>query len=273
VKKIFFSLVILVSLVFLWYKAVDFSEIKTDETGADEQDNKAAILRFALVADSESENDQLKKALDIAKSRGVSFVIGLGDFTSLGEESDLLAVKKVFDDSGLKYYVTAGDRDMWDSRDNGWEATVLFEQAFGKPTHEFGADKVGFLVLSNADIYKGITGDDWEQFNSFVAKDYKLKFIFAHKTPYHPQSAHIMGEDSVAVADQAKRLIKLVEENKVDGFFSGDLHFFARFNSPNGVKITTIGAVSAARNFQGPRFAIVTVYNDYSWEVEDVEIR
>ena len=233
---------------------------------------KAPILKFAIVSDSENENDQLKKALDIAKSNGASFVIGLGDFTPLGVESDLMIVKKVFDDSGLKYYVTAGDRDMRDSRDNGWEATALFEQTFGKPTHEFGADEVGFLVLSNADIYKGIGGDDWEQLNSFVRKDYKLKFIFAHKTPYHPQSAHVMGADSAVVASQANRLIELIEENKVDGFFSGDLHFFARFNSPNGVKITTIGAVNSARNFQGPRFAVVKVYGDYSWEVEDVPI-
>ena len=66
----------------------------------------------------------------------------------------------------------------------------------------------------------------------------------------------------------------LLEQKRVDGFFSGDLHFFARFNSPSqAVKMTTIGAVNSARNFQGPRFAIVTVYSDYSWEVEDVEIR
>ena len=82
-----------------------------------------------------------------------------------------------------------------------------------------------------------------------------------------------MGEENEAVAGQANRLIKLIEERNVDGFFSGDLHFFARFNSPSGVKITTIGAVDAERNSQGPRFATVTVYNDYSWDVSDVEIR
>ena len=66
----------------------------------------------------------------------------------------------------------------------------------------------------------------------------------------------------------------LLEENRVDGFFAGDLHFFAEYKSPNqAVKITTVGAVDNVRNFQGPRFAILTVYDDYSWEVEDVEIR
>ena len=37
--------------------------------------------------------------------------------------------------------------------------------------------------------------------------------------------------------------------------------------------MTTIGAVASERNFQGPRFGILTVYGDYSWEVENVEIR
>jgi hypothetical protein len=82
-----------------------------------------------------------------------------------------------------------------------------------------------------------------------------------------------MGQDSSEVAIQAKKLLSTLENNNVDGFFSGDMHFFARFSSPgNTVKITTIGAVTSERNFQGPRFAIVRVYSDNSWEVEDVEI-
>src|SRR4030043_1223906 len=105
----------------------------------------------------------------------------------------------------------------------------------------------------------------------------------AQKTPCHPESAHIMGEQSPEVAGQAKELIALIEKENIDGFFSGDLHFFAKFStnggstsggkSTDGVKITTIGAISKDRNFQGPRFAVVTVLDDYSWEVEDIEIR
>ena len=60
----------------------------------------------------------------------------------------------------------------------------------------------------------------------------------------------------------------------MDGFFSGDLHFFAEYQSPAKiVKMTTVGAVARERNFQGPRFVILTVFDDYKWEVQDVEIR
>ena len=147
----------------------------------------------------------------------------------------------------------------------------------------------------------------------------RICFVFAHKTPFHPESKHVMGEDSAEVARQARNLIDLLEDTHpchsresgnqilnrvfdytqtvpdrersrtveddrnqvdydkcpaVDGFFSGDLHFFAKYQSPNkSVKITTIGAIASDRNFQGPRFAILTVWDDYSWEVEDIEIR
>ena len=83
-----------------------------------------------------------------------------------------------------------------------------------------------------------------------------------------------MGEDNEEVAAEANQYINFLENNNYDGFFSGDLHFFAQFHSPNeSVKITTVGAVNESRNFQGPRFAILTVFDDYTWEVEDVEIR
>jgi predicted phosphodiesterase len=235
------------------------------------------VLRFALVSDSENDNEKLGKALTGAKSSGASFVIGLGDWTKLGMVDDLIAAKKVFDESGLKYYVTAGDRDLWDSRNGGNAAPSNFNSVFGKSTHVINSDGMSLIIVDNADIYKGISDADWEilkqELESERVSDKELVFVMSHKTPYHPQSEHLMGSESENVARQAKDYLDLLETSKVDGFFSGDLHFFARFNSPNGVKITTIGAVGAERNFQGPRFAIVSVFEDYSWEIEDVEIR
>ena len=235
---------------------------------------KQLILRFALIADSEDEDELLAKALSQAKGAGVNFVIGLGDFTSLGIVEQLTSAKNVFDQSGLTYYVTAGDRDLWDSRNRGEVATANFRQVFGDSSFNIIKEGIQIVILDNSDIYKGIDQSEWSMVNGEWAESAKLRFVFAHKTLFHPQSSHVMGEGNDKVSAQARKLMDLLEEKRVDGFFSGDLHFFARFNSPSGaVKMTTIGAVNSARNFQGPRFAIVTVYSDYSWEVEDVEIR
>src|SRR3989344_3318182 len=105
---------------------------------------KSTILHFALVADSEDDNDLLTKALDMAKSENVSFVIGLGDWTSIGTIDQLNATKKVFDDSGLTYYTTAGDHDLWDSRNRSDDALGNFRQIFGQPSQEFTESGIQF---------------------------------------------------------------------------------------------------------------------------------
>lgn len=275
-------LVALAVLAFFYIKGKVFGHISVfepaggiDRVQGEKVAAKKPILRFALVADSENDNDLLVKALDQAKGSGVNFVIGLGDWSSIGTVDQLTSVKQVFDKSGLTYYLTSGDHDLWDSRNRGDDALTNYKQIFGQPSRDFEENEVQFVIVDNSDIYKGISPEEWQEVNSKLkSQKAKLTFVFAHKTPFHPQSGHVMGEDNAEVAKQAKQFMDLMESSKADGFFSGDLHFFAEYKSPSGnVKITTVGAVDSDRNFQGPRFATVTVYNDYSWEVNDVEIR
>lgn len=265
---------------------------------------KKEILRVGLVADSHNENELLAKALRQSKEMNVDLVIGLGDYTNLGTVEELVAAKEVFEQSGIVYHVIPGDRDGWASREE--KDANYFEEIFGEQPLEVSRGEIQFVFLDNSNIYSGISQEDWEILNLNLDPSkagQKLTFVFAHKTPYHPESKHIMGEDNPEVAKQAQELVSLMEEKKVDGFFSGDLHFFAtyevspriitkateidgsvalhnsaEFSTPGGlpqqsVRITTIGAVASERNFQGPRFGILKIFDDYSWEVEDHEIR
>ena len=241
----------------------------------------------------------MERALRQASGEGINLVIGLGDWSRVGTLEELTAAKKVFDQSKVPYYLTAGDHDLWDSRNRGKEPLSNFEQVFGKASQEIEREGIQIVIVDNSDIYKGISQEGWEILkgikgtksttgitgsNNDQALDTlgthdsrdtpRLAFVFAHKTPFHPDSEHVMGEDSEEVSRQARNLIDLLGQKKIDGFFSGDLHFFAQFKDPSGlVKMTTVGAVARERNFQGPRFAIVTVFNDYSWDIRDVEIR
>lgn len=247
---------------------------------------KQEILKVGLVADSENDNVNLQKALDQLKAQNVNFVVFLGDLTRLGQTADLAKVKQILDSSGMKYYVTAGDHDLWASRDAGEDALTNFNNVFGKSSQVVNSNNVVFIIVDNSDIYKGISDSDWQMLNESLQKRTAtpvLHFVMSHMTPYHPQSSHIMGSETASVAAQAKRYMELLETNKVDGFFSGDLHFFAEFSTKggstsggkfaSGVRITTVGAIDEDRNFLGPRFAIVKVYSDYSWEVKDEEIK
>ena len=275
-KKLLLVILIILAVVLGYSLAKNTSQDKTSPRVSEKV--KLPILRVGLVADSEDDNDLLSKALNQLNGAGVNFVIGLGDWTSVGTVDQLGAAKGAFDKSSLVYYLTAGDHDLWDSRNKGEQALTNYRKVFGSPSQTFMKDGVQFVILDNSDIYKGIVDEDWQILDQSLGAGpvgaRKLRFVFAHKTPFHPQSSHVMGEDSMEVSRQARKLMDLLEEKKVSGFFSGDLHFFAQFKSPNdAVKITTIGAVASERNFQGPRFAILTVYSDYSFDVQDVEIR
>lgn len=295
-KVIFFLILLLVLGVGVIAASFWIQKLVWDDKTAGQ---KAVILRVSLLADSHNDNELLTKALIDARNRGANFVIGLGDYTDIGTISELRFSKSVFEQSGLRYYTLAGDHDLWDGRNQqitegtGSSKMALdnFRSIFGEPSFVHEENKIKFIGIDNSDIYRGISDEHWESVKREVdppqnsSEDQplaRLTFVFAHKTPFHPDSAHIMGEQTPAVAVQAKDFLELMEgksafaeasAGNVDGFFSGDLHFFAKFNSPNGsVKMTTIGAVSAERNFQGPRYGLLTIYEDYSWEVEDIEI-
>jgi len=276
-RKIPLLIILVIISIFLGYSLANsqftvpgFEKNKDQET----EKVKRPILRFALISDSQGENDLLKKALTQAEGKGINFVIGLGDWSTVGTQEQLSVVKQVFDSSKLEYYVTAGDHDLWDSRNRGEDALSNFHQTFGSAQHLIKKNEIQIVILDNSDIYKGIPSNSWELLFESLKKDVKLRFVMAHKTPFHPDSAHIMGQDAKNVKAQAENLLAILEEGQISGFFSGDMHFFAQFKTPKqAVKITTIGAVSSQKNFQGPRFGIVTVYDDYSWKTEDVEIR
>ena len=245
-----------------------------DQVKGERTVQKLPILRIGLVADSENDNENLKRALVQLQGVGVNFVIGLGDWSNVGTIDELTAVRDIFEASKLKYYLTSGDHDLWDSRNRGEQALTNFNKVFGDSSRSFEQNGVDFVLVDNSDIYKGIGSQGWKDLSDALNKPAKLQLVFAHKTPFHPDSKHIMGEDTPEVAKQAENLLNLLQGKKVGGFFSGDLHFFAKFKSPDAsVKITTIGAISAERNFQGPRFGVLTIFDDYSWEIEDIEIR
>ncbi|MDZ4209891.1 MAG: metallophosphoesterase, partial [Candidatus Curtissbacteria bacterium] len=225
-KKLLLLALGLVTLLLSIFLGYSFGFGKKNEQ-AEITKPKSEILRIGLVADSHNENELLREALRQAQSKGVNFVIGLGDYTNLGTVEELLAAKKVFDESKLQYFVTAGDRDGWDSREKGVANFSNFNAVFGPATQKIEESGIQFVLLDNSDIYSGISQNDWNFLEEVtkVTKEseeskVKLTFVFAHKTPFHPDSAHIMGEDSPKVADQANRLIKLIEDMGVDGLFT-----------------------------------------------------
>lgn len=243
--------------------------------------NKPVAFSFLLVSDSHNENDYLKKALEQGKSQAINlaFIIGLGDYTEVGTLQDLKKAKAEFDSAGIRYFVIPGDHDLWDGRDKTDNPLVNFETVFGVPYQSFVYQGVKFILIDNADNYTGIDQKQLDWVDSQLAQartqdNAKLVFAFVHEPLYHPSSTHVMGRVEESVKKQAKNLITVLKSGGVNEVFSGDLHFFTRYSEPQiQLPMTTIGAALSARNTQAPRFAIVSVYEDGTYGVEDIEIK
>ena len=236
-------------------------------------------FRFLLVADSHSDNANLKKAISQAKQAypDLSFIIGLGDYTEVGTLVELRNVKIELDSSGLRYFLIPGDHDPWDSRDKQTEPTANFKTVFGPAYQSFTYQKYQFLLLYNSDNYKGM-GDEqlkWLTSELQKAKDESLvSLVFVHEPLYHPSSDHFMGRVEQGLRQQAKMLIRQLKDLGIKKVFAGDTHYFSEYEEPEaGLPMMTIGAVTIERNPQTPRFAVVYVFEDGDTKIEDVEIK
>lgn len=234
-------------------------------------------FRFAIVADSHNDNLNLEKALKIAKEKDAKFVIGLGDYTDVGLLEDLQMAKRVFEKSGLAYYSTAGDHDLWDSRDKGEIPSNNFNKTFGSTYNSFGYEDIRFLIVYNSDNYQGIdqVQKAWiEEELQRVAPTSKLTFVFAHTPFYHPSSDRVYGKTEPDLKVEAQSLIDLFKKYHVAEIFAGDTHYYSNYTEPNSaLKMTTIGAVTSARNPQAPRFAVVDIYDSGQYTIQDTEIK
>lgn len=241
---------------------------------------KAAKLafNFVLIADSHNDNVNLKKALVQAKEKNPAFVIGLGDYTEVGTIQELQAAKKAFDSPGLRYFLTPGDHDLWDSRNRNLSPNANFREVFGPSYQSFSFGNFRFIILYNSDNYIGM---DQEQLNWMADELQKAKndqskaiYVFVHEPLYHPSSDHVMGRVETKLKEQAKSLVHVLAGAGVKKVFFGDIHYFTEYIEPEtNLSMVTVGAITSERNSQAPRFAVVWVFEDGSAKVEDVEVK
>ena len=173
--------------------------------------------------------------------------------------------------------MTAGDHDLWDGRDKEGSALVNFVKVFGLPYQSFVYNGVAFLIMYNSDNYGGLGEDQlsWveSELKKFNSGGVKSILVFTHEPLYHPSSGRVMGKVEPKLKDEANRLIDLFKNYGVKEVFAGDIHYFTRYaESESGLPMTTIGAVASLRNTQSPRYSVVTIYEDLSYQVEDLEI-
>lgn len=236
------------------------------------------LFRFAIIGDSHKDTANLTKVLNLAKQKNARFIVGIGDLSDVGTVDELRNTKLQFDTANLPYYVTPGDHDLWDSRDKGKNASDNFQEVFGNTYQAFSYGKTRVVLLYNSDNYLGVDELQlkWieDELLRIKEEDYDNIFIVGATPLYHPSSDHVMGKVTPNLKNQAEHLISIFNKAGIDEAVFADTHFFSRYNEPNtGLKITTVGAVTADRNPQTPRFAMVDVYKDGGYNIEEIEVK
>lgn len=235
-------------------------------------------FNFLMVADSHSDNGNLKKALVQAKDQDPQFVIGLGDYTDVGTVDELKAAKQEFDSSGIRYFLLPGDHDLWDCRNRSQPPNCNFREVFGPSYQSFIHDNFYFILLYNSDNYLGLGEEQltWLDRELQKAKDSQARgiYVFVHEPLFHPSSDHVMGRVEKKLKTEAKNLLWTLKNEGVSQIFAGDIHYFTKSLEPEtNLTLVTVGALTSQRNAQAPRYAIAEVFEDGSIQVEDVEIR
>lgn len=236
-------------------------------------------FKFAVMADSHIDYQDLQQALKLAKDDDAKFIIGMGDFSNVGTIDELTNTKKQFDAINIPYYVTPGDHDLWDSRNQKKAADTNFLTVFKTPAYQsFSYSGVRILMLYDSDDYLGLDAIQQQWVNDQVSRVSSEKpdlfFVFADTPLYHPSSDHVMGRVVPQLKTQADNLLSLFQKSGVNEIFSADTHFFSRYSDPTtNLKITTVGAITDNPNAQTPRFAIVDVYTNGSYNIEETQVK
>lgn len=240
--------------------------------------NSPVKFKFAVLADSHKDLTSLEKALNQALEANVKFAVVMGDLSDIGTPGELNSAKQVLDNSGLIYYALPGDHDLWDSRDKDNDATKNFTEVFGKTYQSFSYDNVRYILIYNSDNYLGLDGVQlkWieDELERGQLEEAVKIFVFAPTPLFHPSSDHVMGKVTPKLKDQADHLITTFKRFGVDLVFSADTHFYSKFTEPvNQLPMITVGAVTSEINPQAPRFAVVEILEDGSYNIEETEVK
>ncbi len=197
------------------------------------------ILTVAIGADV---HNDLEVLAGMMKTEAEMVVIA-GDLTNVGGKKELIEVKNVLEASNMDYYVVPGNHDWWNQKVNAG----VWENVFGAKYQSFYKKGIKFILIDNGD-WKGLGQEQWAWLTDEVGECLRLRcVVVAHMPLNHLVSTHVMGEDSPAVAGEAKELLKLLTDNGVNEIFSGHLHYAGSYEI-GGLQTNLVGAMNRARS-------------------------
>lgn len=256
----------------------DSEKILLEGSSVKREETPKLLFKLAIMADSENDSASLKTALQKAKENGVEAVFFLGDYTNWGDKESLQEAKNVMDASEITYYSLPGDHDLAKSVQSGDSSGISnFKDIFGNDFYSVNIKGFRFVALNNSANYSTINADlvDW-----FEKELPDADFVLLSQPLYHPILNKVMGivdgKQVVEVRKQALVLLEAIRKSRVKAIIAGDQHVSSENKDPirDSLQHLVVGAIvtndNEIRNPETPRFTLLKVYEDGSYETEDI---
>ena len=233
---------------------------------------REVLLKVAVMSDAENNADNLSRALATAKNSGAQMIFFLGDYTSLGELSDLKSMKSIMDASGLTYYSLPGDRDLYDT-----VGPANFISVFGTPQRSVSIGSTKFVLVDNSANFSTIDTDIVGQYTTEISD---ADFVLMSQPLYHPLASYgkpvmglVQGELVKEVKEQADTLVNAIQLSNVSAVIAGDHHSFSKYKDQKrqSLEHITLGAITSERSDQGKAsISILSVFVDGAYSVDEI---
>jgi len=209
-------------------------------------------LKIAVMADIHNDEEELRIMLKKAKGNGVEMVVLAGDLTNNGKTSELIKIKEVLDESGVKYAAVPGNHEYYIDE---------FVKIFGKNYQSIRLGEVKLILVDNS-YWKGLDEVHKKWLEGEVGECRVLICVAVmHKPLNNLFSSHVMGENNDKATAEALWMRELLITFGVRQIEAGHLHYASSYEL-EGIRTDIVGAVSRERNNQSPRYTELMIGRD-----------
>ena len=219
-------------------------------------------FRFALFGDPQIPEDfstYLKRFRQDVRDYGIEFFGVLGDLTNDCSESEREFVRAELDSTGVPYYCTLGNHDLYE--DAGW---FWFKTVFGASCYSVVvADKLKLLFLDSAEDRFGQEQFDWLE-RELNDSDRYVKVVGTH-FPIYDGAQPIMWR--LSSTEERYKLLSLLLKYRVHSYVSGHIHGW-RYSNLDGLNhfICAMPA-GGGQDYGKPAYLLFTwAHDSLSWE-------
>ncbi len=235
---------------------------------------KPAPLMFAVIGDTETNNDLYETALNEAKRRGARFVLHTGDLIENGTDEEFIAARAVAERVGLPVHVAIGNHDYPDDF-----SRAPFERYVHAPNTVVEYGGIRFVILDNADRKIGFSETTLSWLEDELSAHASSPHVLVYHRPFDLPFSALTGDDETPVSRASnERFLSLLPLARIDMIFNGHVHAYVPYTL-NGIRAYVTGggggeaqeAISLLANSE-PHFLMATVRGGRI-ETEVVRIR